>query len=308
MTELSRTDYPQFPAVLDSTTVSSYKSCARQAFLQYFLHYKPLNPSVHLHAGGAFAKGLEVCRKAFFQQGLPLTDAVALGAGALLKFYGDFQCPEDSAKSLERMLGAYEFYHERYPMDQDKAVPYLTRQGTRAIEFSFAHPIDILHPVTGDPILYVGRMDQIVEYAGALYGEDDKTTSQLGASWPRQWDLRSQFTGYCWGAAKAEMPLAGFLVRGISILKTKYDTMEAITYRHPWMIDQWYEVTCRTIEKMIVDWRSGNWDPNLGDSCSSFGGCIFARQVCVSPDPQPWLDGNFARRVWDPVAREEVEA
>jgi hypothetical protein len=148
-------------------------------------------------------------------------------------------------------------------------------------------------------------MDTVVNYAGGIFGEDDKTTSQLGASWPRQWDLRSQFTGYCWGAAQAGIPLQGFLVRGVSILKTKYDTMEALTYRPQWQIDRWYEQIHRDLERMVKCWEAGMWDYQLDNACNEYGGCIF-RQVCLSKDPEPWLEGGFERRVWDPVGRTEV--
>ncbi len=67
--------------------------------------------------------------------------------------YGDFQTPEGSAKSLDRMCGALEFYFDRYPLDSDKAQPLLLPSGKRAIEFSFATPLEFPHPVSGDPII-----------------------------------------------------------------------------------------------------------------------------------------------------------
>lgn len=188
---------PPFPEVLDSTIVASFRSCPRKMQLAYLEHYKPKVVSVHLHAGAAYAAGLEAAREAFYLHGIPEQESVAIGLGALMKAYGDFECPEDSAKSLNRMMGAFEFYFERYPMSSDKAVPVTLPGGKKGIEFSFAEPIDATHPETGNPLLYVGRMDMICDYAGGWFGEDDKTTSSLGASWPKQWDLRSQFTGYC---------------------------------------------------------------------------------------------------------------
>ena len=136
-------------------------------------------------------------------------------------------------------------------------------------------------------------------------GEDDKTTSQLGASWPRQWDLRSQFTGYVWGAARAGIKLDGFLVRGVSILKTKYDTLQAITYRPAWLIERWYEQLIRDITKMIQAWESGYWDWNLDHACAEYGGCPF-KSVCQMREPMQLLTQQFQRRRWDPVQRTET--
>lgn len=299
-------DRPPFPKILDSTMVASFRSCPHRFFREYIQHWKPKAPSVHLVAGGAYAKGLETARQAYYDEGLSSEDAIAKGLGALLKAYGDFVCPADSAKSCERTAGAYEYYFTQYPLDTDQAMPVVLPSGEHGIEFSFAEPTDATHPVTGDPILYVGRMDMICNYAGGIFGLDDKTTSALGASWPKQWDLRSQFTGYCWGASRANLPLQGFLVRGVSILKTKYDTMQAITYRPTWMIDRWYEQLLRDIERMKVMWESGVWDFSLDHACTEYSGCVF-RQPCLSIDPMPWIEGSFTQRIWNPLSRKEEE-
>ena len=295
-----------FPSVLDSTIMAAFKSCPHKAWLEYIQHWKIRDQSVHLHAGAAYAQGLEVARTAFFVAGKPHADAVAEGLGALLRFYGDFQCPPESPKSAERMAGALEFYFDRYPMDTDKAIPMTLPGGKRGIEFSFTEPIDIAHPVTGEPLVYCGRMDMMVDFENMHLGEDDKTASQLGASWSRQWDLRSQFTGYVWGAARAGIKLDGFLVRGVSILKTKYDTLQAITYRPAWQIDRWYEQLLRDVARMIQAWETGYFDWNLDHSCAEYGGCSF-KGVCQMRDPTPLLEVQFERRRWDPILRIETK-
>ena len=58
-----------------------------------------------------------------FRDGRPEPEAIAIGAKALIEFYGDFECPPESGKSLEGTLGAFEFYFDRYPMSTDKATP-----------------------------------------------------------------------------------------------------------------------------------------------------------------------------------------
>ena len=111
-------------------------------------------------------------------------------------------------------------------------------------------------------------------------------------------------TGNCWGAAQAGIPLSGFLVRGVSILKTKYDTQQALTYRPPWMIERWYEQLTRDLARMKECWSSGYWDYNLDESCNAYGGCIF-KKVCLSQEPDRWLETEFVQRKWDPVNRVE---
>lgn len=325
-----------FPEIFDSSMIATRKACAEKFRLEYINHWKPKASSVHLHAGGAFAKALEVARKAFYTgeiigfvpRAKGVTDdpkdkgtwtsiqrepqdaetSIALGLQALLAYYGDFDCPSDSAKSAERMCGALEFYFDNYPLDHDDGYPIILPGNKRAIEYSFAHPLPIPHPVTGNPLLYVGRMDAIIQYAGSRYVDDEKTTTQLGASWPRQWDLRSQFTGYCWGAREAGIQVDGAIVRGVSILKTKYDTAQSINYRPDWQIDRWYGELLEWLEDIIRDWKrlgpNKFWRHNLDHSCAEYGGCAF-REACLSMDKQPWLETAFEHRVWNPLLREE---
>lgn len=295
-----------FPEIWDSSMLAELKSCAQKFRKTYLAQWKPKEPSVHLHAGGSFAKGIETARRAFYVDGSDAEAAMAAGLKALLEAYGDFATPEDSAKSATRMAGALEFYFDHYPLSHDTAFPILMPGGSRAIEFSFIHPLPILHPESGQPLLYSGRMDAILSYAGGVFLCDEKTTSQLGATWSRQWDLRSQFTGYCWGCRESGIRVDGALVRGVSILKTKYETQEAISYRPEWQIDRWYTELLEWISEAIRAWATGRWRYNLDHSCSEYGGCQY-RQACASQDEAPWLETYFERRHWDPVTRTETK-
>lgn len=308
---------PIFPHAWDSTMVGHMKSCPQKLFRMYIEHWKPGEESVHLVAGKAFATGIEVARKEFYINGTPPAEAVAEGLTALLREYGTFECPPDSPKSPLRMSGALEFYFENYRLGHDKAEP-VTYGGKRGIEFSFAHPLlDVLHPVTGDPIIYTGRADMVANAFGGVMVYDEKTASQLGPRWVTQWDLRSQFSGYCWALRQFGIKPAGVVTRGISILKTKYETQQAITFRAPWEMDRWYRETVKAIRRAIRMWESMDtavardehdyaaWDYNLDHACTEYGGCALTR-VCKSADPERWLPMYFSKRVWDPLAREET--
>jgi hypothetical protein len=294
-----------FPEVFDSSMVATLKQCPQLFKKIYVDQWKAKELNVHLIAGGAFARGLEVTRNAFYVDGHSAEDSIAMGARALLTHYGDFQCPPDSGKSAIRTAGALEFYFSNYPLSHNTAYPITLPGGKRAIEFSFAHPLSIDHPVTGHPILYCGRLDAILQYAGDTFVFDEKTTSYLGSTWGRKWDLRSQFTGYCWGCRQYGIRAAGVVVRGVSILKTKYETIEAISYRPDWMVDRWYGELLEWIAEAIGWWRTGRYKYNLDESCTSYGGCGFAT-VCQSQDERPWLESYFERRHWDPVTRTET--
>lgn len=292
-----------FPSLWDSSMLAAFRSCPQKFALTYLANWKPKSDSVHLRAGGAFARGLEATRQAFYGEGKGAEESQQAGLHALLAAYGDFIPPDDSAKTPARMAGALDYYFTKWPLGADPAVP--ARLGDRlGIEFSFAQPLPLNHPVSGEPLIYCGRADQICDFAGARYVEDDKTASQLGATWSRQWDLRSQFTGYCWAARSAGIAVQGVLVRGVSILKTKYDSAEAITYRPEWQVDRWLEQTLRDIKRAQACWEEGYWDWSLDHACTEYGGCPL-RTICLQQDPTPFLELNFERRFWNPLTREE---
>ena len=302
MTDLIR---PMFPHYIDSTMLATFRSCPQKFFRQYIQHWKPQAESIHLVAGAAFAAGIEAARKSFFEEGRSAADAEADGLQALITSYGDFDPPEGSAKTLERMCGALEFYFSEYPLGQDNMTPITFPNGRMGIEFSFAEPLPFNHPITGDPILYTGRADMVANFAGGVYVVDEKTTTSLGASWSRQWEMRAQFTGYSWACHMVGIPVQGTIIRGVSILKTKYDTLQVITNRAQFELERWLEQTVRDLQRMQQMWESGWWDYALDHACAEYGGCSLT-QICKSPDPESWLPMYFTQRVWDPLARCEL--
>lgn len=294
-----------FPPVWDATMLSTFRSCPQKFFRQYVQHWKPQTESVHLIAGAAFAKGIEVAREAFFIHGMDQLASVGRGLEALIASYGDFDPPDSSAKSLDRMAGALEFYFEHYPLGGDGTDPITLPGGSRGIEFGFALPLPgLAHPQTGDPILYAGRADMIAHAYSGIFIFDEKTTSSLGASWSKNWDMRSQFTGYCWAAKESGIDVAGCIVRGVSILKSKYETQQVLTYRTDYEIERWKSQCTWDISLAMEMWRTGFWSYNLDHSCTEYGGCSL-QSICKSPSPEDWLPVYFDKRVWSPIDRKE---
>lgn len=293
-----------FPIGIDSSMLGAFRSCPHKAMWSYFDHWKPSAESVHLIAGGAFASGIEAARRAYFEQGEESSTAEAIGLQTLLERYGDFECPPESGKSAERVAGALEFYFQNYPLGNDGTKPLQFPDNRSGIEFSFAQPLPVNHPVTGDPLLYTGRSDMIAEAYNGIFIFDEKTTSSLGPSWSKQWEMRSQFTGYKWAAQQFGIDASGIIVRGVSILKTKYDTQQAISYRTDFEVSRWLDQTCRDIERMIECWKTDYWDYDLDHACAEYGGCQFLTP-CKSADPQPWLENYFVQRPWNPLEKKE---
>ena len=300
------TERPEFPKLVDSTMRGAYKSCPQKFFREFLQGLAPKGMSEHLVFGASYARGLEVVRRLYYERGVTLDDALIEGiAGATIE-WGNFEPPEHSPKQYTRMIGALVEYFEEHRPGTDWLKPHM-RDGKACVEICFSLPIpDTAHPVTGDPILYGGRFDMIGEDHTHLWVEDDKTAMQLGNQWLKQWELRGQLTGYCWAAKTFGFPVAGAIIRGLSILKTKYGHAQAIEYRNDWEIERWLYQLSRDVNAMIENWKEGYWDFALDSACASYGGCPML-PLCTKKDPEPWINQYYEVRRWDPTKKNPAE-
>ena len=299
---------PDFPAVIANTMRSASRQCLQKVYRSHFQHWAPSTPSIHLHAGGAFACGLEVARRAFYETGKDEANSLRDGLEALMKFYGSIVAPPTRSgdKSLENVIKAYDSYMQRYRLGLDPLKPHMVN-GKAMVEFTFSIPTKVRHPQTGDPILYGGRSDMIGVMNDTLWVTDEKTASQLGETWASQWDLDSQFTGYIAAAHLYGYPVAGALVRGVGLLKTKISHAEAIVNRSSWAIERWWQQLHRDIKRMIQAWEENYWDYALDKSaCAAYGGCEFVKP-CGSPEPEGYFPIYFRQRKWNPLAKDSGE-
>lgn len=303
---------PSFPLIWDSSMRGSFVACPRQFYWQYLRQLGPSETSVHLHFGGAFAAGLEAFRKEFYGNSRDFRAAQAAGLRAILSFWGDYEPPADSPKTLENCLLAFDAYLTHWPPDTDYIQPYMPASGVPAVEFRFAIPLeDVPHPETGEPLIYAGRFDMLGLYNSQLWAVDEKTTTRLGPSWTAQWDLRAQFIGYVWAARQFDHQVAGAIVRGTAIKSSGFDFAEVPVTIPEWKINAWREQLSRDLRRAIQCYTEGYWDMNFDSSCTSYSGCSYKR-LCDSPEPERWVDTYYVTRHWnplqlDPTAPKETE-
>jgi hypothetical protein len=304
----------RFPPAIDNTIVETFFACEGKSFHQYFEDWAP-GTNVNLHAGGAFAKGMEAARKAFHIDGAGSDDAIALGVQAAAQAYGNFLPPPNSHKTFPAVLRAVSDYFFQYPLEEDPVQPFIPPGGLAAVEFNFGIPLPLNNPDTGEPLLYAGRCDMVGRYNDSIFVVDEKTTTSLGPSWERQWDLAGQFTGYCWAARNHGYPVAGAIIRGISFLKDcRFGHAQVVTQRTSYLIDFWYEQLLLKIKRMIQAYEDYKkavaagtlfngrdaWQWSHGAACKTYGGCPFI-PVCGSPNPDKVLEVYFVKRQWNPL-------
>lgn len=304
---------PDFPIAISNTIREAFVNCPQKAYWEFFRRLKPATPNIHLHAGGAFAKALETARRAFYEQGKAEDEAVQVGEDMLITTYGTFDADNgylESSKSLSNLLRAYTDYFFEYPLSSDAFTPVITADGKAGLEFSFAIPTSIRHPQTGDPILYAGKFDMLAKRGDEFWIVDEKTTSQLGQTWNSQWDLNSQFTGYCMAARNYGYPVQGAIIRGVGLLKTKISHQQAIVYRPEWQIDRWWKQLHRDIQMMVALYEAdpgdgSQFDFSLGAACSNYGACPY-KNLCLSNQPEVWAQ-NLVPSDYNPLSVHEKD-
>lgn len=305
------TTYPSFelifPKVWSSTLHSDWKNCRHQFFLRHVLGLRPKGPQIHLHAGGAFAKGIEVARRAFYSEKLDAETATARGWAAVAKAWGeDPLVGDDHLKALWRTQELLIAYFDRWPLQTETLIPLMLGD-TLGVECNFAIPLDIKHPETGDPILYAGTFDMLAEESGLVFVNDEKTASQLGPTWSDKWTLRGQFISYVWGAQSFGHKVAGTSVRGACFLKNDYSFASAKVLFPSWMIEEWHETLISDINDAIEHFvrlkdntPSSSFHKNFGDACAGFGGCSY-KTLCITPDPDVFADAYYQVDRYDPL-------
>jgi len=306
-----------FPQVISNSLVTEYKSCPLKAFYKHILRIRPKQANVHLNSGKAYADALDKFRQIYYDpdrttdvpQSEHFDRAVIEATKVLTIAYGDFEPLEKNQnKTWERVFGAMCYYLSVWHPEQDVLKPTIMN-GKPATEFSFAEPLHeefCRHPDTDEPLLYTGRFDSIMEMRSPLnlFAYDDKTTSQLGASWADSWTLQSQFMGYAWGAQRYNLNLQGTIIRGVSILKNSYGHSQAIVYHPKWVIERWYTSTVYAVQQMINDYKAGYWNAALNQACSNYGGCEL-KMLCEAPDPSVWIEPYFEKNLWNPLTGED---
>lgn len=306
---------PEFPEAIDNTMRKQLVKCETAAKYRFEWGLKALEDErVDLHAGAAFAKGMEEMRRAYFVERLTEYDAIEKGISALYKKYGNFACPSSSNKSAERMAGALTFYAEQRPLSQEDLEPIRLSNDEYGLEISFAYPIAVDHPSTNQPLLYCGRFDMLALHkkTNMVWIVDEKTGKSLGDKWANQWQLDSQMTGYCWGARKlldshnmGSLQIAGAIINGIAIKKYDYEHVRVAAYREAWEVQRWYEQLVDDVLYWKTAHQSGKHRFALDHACAYYNNPCEYSKLCKSRNPERILDGNYVVERWKPLVRHD---
>lgn len=306
------TPRPDLPFYIDGTMRSCFRTCEAKYYWSYVLRKVSPHSSIHLHAGKAFAKSVEETRIARYHNGESWERSIEIGEVAMYRAWysgiSEEVDAQDSGKTLPNMLHLHRSYFEEYDLNGSDVTPLIRDCGKPAVEFSFAIPIPgTKHPQTGEPFLYVGRLDMLAhrgQNKDVVWPTDEKTTGALGPKWGSQWALRGQFIGYAWAAQRYGYHVPGALVRGCKITKTGQIGFAEVPIQIPQhVIDRWLIELQRDCARIAECWESDRWSYDFAEGCSAYGGCPY-QIVCGAKQPENWLEVNFVDNLWNPVTGE----
>lgn len=296
------------PQVIDNTIISTFRNCQTKGRFEFLNGLRPTQTSIHLHAGAAFAKAVETLYTEIYRNGASRGTALTKTEFAFVKAWGDFEYPFETNKTKFRVWDCVESYATQYDPPNDYIAP--SPRFTNPFEYNFAIALDEahfgipfpLHPKTQEPFIYCGRFDMIGEHFGMLRIRDDKLVSSLGASWEKQYTLRSQFIGYV-----ACMQILGYdldtvEIRGVCPLTKTINHQTAVkTYAKP-VVERWKHQLARDLHNVVAACMVEDFDVNFSDVCAQYGGCPFL-DLCRANDPADYF-ASYTKRSWNPL---EVE-
>lgn len=203
-------------------------------------------------------------------------------------------------------------YHDKY---QDQPFKVL------ATEQEFTLPLP-----NGNKL--IGRIDKIIEWDGAVWGMDHKTTSMLGDSYMRMHTPNLQFSGYTWAIKQLGFNnCQGILVDAILVAKGLFEASSRnrlvplrrdFAYRSNADIEEYLSIVYslqRSIHhneqiENIKDYRKidgiPTWVPNF-DSCTDYGECPY-RKICKEPQEHraKIISSEYIVEHWDPRGKEKI--
>jgi len=217
---------------IDNSTFEYAVTCPR-SFEFYALKKRESNVE---RAALEFGSKIHEILEARYRLGTTLTPTVEAAMSAKChEVFATYTPPEDDYRTITLATQFITEYNRSYPVEGFEVVNL--SNGTPAIELPFAVPIGELAIDSTIPVrdaggnvsfqqvgtvtvIWKGRMDMLTRRDGNIYPLDHKTTSMMGPSYFKDFELSHQVSGYSWAVWKllGIMP-TGFIINGLGIRK-----------------------------------------------------------------------------------------
>ena len=297
--------------VWDSTSLSTVETCSRKYYYSMVWGIGPQSTSVHLIFGGIYASGLELYYKL---RAKPMSHDEAqleVVRHAMTESW-DYENNrpvlfESSAKNRQTLVRTLVWYLEEFGDEKESGIKtYHKLDGVPAVELSFKIPIN-------DSLVLSGHMDRVVDYAGALYGMDQKTTGTTVTEYFfKQFKPNTQMSLYIFaGQVVLKEPMQGMIIDAAQIAVGFSRFSRGFTYRTVEELDEWYDATIGRINYTQHQSESASskdfiegarYFPQNPASCGNYGGCPFRSLCATTPRLREKVArSEYATKLWDPA-------
>lgn len=299
---------PNLQLAFDSTSLGALKECPRKYELVILEGHVARHENVHLAFGQLYHGALETYDHKRFAGSTHdeavreavryclVNTRVALPNGSWRpRDWGDSQ------KNRFTLVRTVVWYLEQFKDDPARTVRLANDKP--AVELSFRFETDYTS-VAGETFLLCGHMDRVAEFEGSIYVLDRKTTKHTlypeffdGFSPDNQMSLYDIAIRVVYG-----QPSKGIIVDAAQVGVTFSRFLRGFVPRSDEQRAEWYADAGYWMGQAEVFAIKNYWPMN-DKSCGNYGGCQF-RGICgKSPLVRDkWLQANFTRRVWDPLA------
>lgn len=301
---------------IDNFALTMFQSCPAKYFIRMKQGWTTRRKSAALGFGGALHEGLAV----WYRTG----DRV--GALKAIDAAWPENLPVEDWRTKEKCLQVMIDYMKTYPQESFKIVgfpevPIVERTFTletgmylQCQHCQFLNEDGIHEPIChncGEPrelIEYGGIFDGLVEFSGARYVLEHKTTSQLGDYYFNQFKPNNQVSGYVWASELlGGERVGGAIINAIGIYKASATKFKRdITTRSKDDIRRWLlnvHATCQQIKDCEL---RGYW-PLFTQSCTMYGKCEFHDVHVLSNEveQEKLLEQQYINQPWSYETRDD---
>lgn len=305
--------------IVDNFALTNFTTCAAKFKLRMEDGWTTKWKSGALGFGGALHEGLAAWYKT--------KDA----SKALMAIHEKWpsNTPPDDYRTKEKCLNVMIEYIKRYPVESFKIVGL--DQGEPLVEVSFTLDTDmkvqfcsscLMVAVSGsgnatlcgncnkplEEILYGGIFDGLVDFNGAIYTLEHKTTSQLGAYYFNQFKPNNQISGYDWAAGKLTgYRVGGSLVNAVGVYKvgaTKFERQ--ITTRSDAEVREWLRNVQSVCTQIAIARATNRW-PMSTMACTLYGQCEYhgVHSLANEAEREKYLEMQYIRQPWSHEDRDD---
>lgn|SRR5574343_179000 len=305
-----------FPLIISNTDLNLLSQCELKWFRERCQCLRKQSFNIDLTAGGSFAKGLELTRKAFYQDKKDSETSIEIGYNYILEEMHEKMKFEntDVLKSPERMALALKEYFKKWPLEDVEVIPAEREDGSFAIEHTITKELPVLHPELGVPLIFKGKLDMLATEMGRTWIVDEKTTKQISSNTGEMLRPAGQFAGYKWLAKQEGLEVQGVKIRKVAIQVREIKLEEFQIPITDFMVERWYSSLLNKLTNIANKYKSyisgedfvSYFLPDYQQGCTSFNkSCPFV-DGCVSANGEKFIKSEFEQIVWDAVNSREV--